>query len=424
MSTTKRPSIPAVPNDVTPALKRFFEAMKESIEVWDGKRGNDLDKVITVRDLIGSGMAKVRRYESGLSVDDGAAFEGVANIDFSVPPPLLNLTASGAFAAVFLSWDQVVYSNLSHVEIWRAAKNEQADDNFGNDIGKAVLVGSTSANVFMDYVAGSSAYFYWVRPVTTANVTGPFNATVGTEAQTNDDPSYILGVLNDSISESQLAESLESRIDLIDGTMPGSVSARILTEQQERVEGDTALAESVTTLQTVVGENSASIQQSALAIDGLSAQYSIKIDVNGYVAGYGLAVESSDAGQSSLFLVNADRFAIAHPNATGGAIPFIVDGGKVYLDTAVIKNASITSAQIDEVAANKISAGTVNVALTLNAAHINGGSLNINNRFIVNSQGSATIRSGTSGARLELVNNVIRVYDANGRLRVKIGNLA
>jgi hypothetical protein len=34
------------------------------------------------------------------------------------------------------------------------------------------------------------------------------------------------------------------------------------------------------------------------------------------------------------------------------------------------------------------------------------------------------VRSGVSGARLEIRNNVIKVFDASGVLRVKIGDLA
>ncbi len=52
------------------------------------------------------------------------------------------------------------------------------------------------------------------------------------------------------------------------------------------------------------------------------------------------------------------------------------------------------------------------------------GSININNKFMVDSAGVATIKSSTSGARLEMVNDVIRVYDENNILRVKLGNLA
>lgn len=60
-------------------------------------------------------------------------------------------------------------------------------------------------------------------------------------------------------------------------------------------------------------------------------------------------------------------------------------------------------------------------AITANLGSINAGSLNINNRFIVAADGTATIRSGTSGQRTEMDNQQVRVYDANGVLRVRLG---
>jgi hypothetical protein len=52
------------------------------------------------------------------------------------------------------------------------------------------------------------------------------------------------------------------------------------------------------------------------------------------------------------------------------------------------------------------------------------GSININNKFTVDSSGNAEIKSATSGARMEIKNNVIKVFDASGTLRVQIGDLS
>jgi hypothetical protein len=51
------------------------------------------------------------------------------------------------------------------------------------------------------------------------------------------------------------------------------------------------------------------------------------------------------------------------------------------------------------------------------------GSISINNKFIVDSSGNTTIRSATSGARMEVTNRAIKVFDSNGVLRVQIGDL-
>jgi hypothetical protein len=65
--------------------------------------------------------------------------------------------------------------------------------------------------------------------------------------------------------------------------------------------------------------------------------YKVKIDVNGYVSGFGM----SNDGSTSAFIIRADVFAIAPPDGLGDAvIPFIVDAqdNKVYIDNAYIRN--------------------------------------------------------------------------------------
>ena len=63
-------------------------------------------------------------------------------------------------------------------------------------------------------------------------------------------------------------------------------------------------------------------------------------------------------------------------------------------------------------------------AISANLGTITAGSLNINNAFIVDSSGNTTIRNATTGARLLIQNNVIKVYDSSGVLRVQIGDLS
>lgn len=82
----------------------------------------------------------------------------------------------------------------------------------------------------------------------------------------------------------------------------------------------------------------------------------------------------------------------------------------------------------DLIVANSIVASNLNVAqlsaISANMGSITAGSLSINNKFIVDSSGNTTIQSGTSGARLFIANNVIKVFDSSGVLRVKIGDLS
>jgi hypothetical protein len=76
------------------------------------------------------------------------------------------------------------------------------------------------------------------------------------------------------------------------------------------------------------------------------------------------------------------------------------------------------------VAADKIAVANLS-AISANLGSVTAGSIDIGGgKFAVDSSGNATIRSGTTGQRLEVTNNVIRVYDSSGVLRVKIGDLS
>ncbi|MDN5936625.1 MAG: DUF1983 domain-containing protein, partial [Nitrosospira sp.] len=105
------------------------------------------------------------------------------------------------------------------------------------------------------------------------------------------------------------------------------------------------------------------IQISATSIDGLEAQYTVKIDNNGHVSGFGLASAAAEDGTpQSHFIIRADDFAIVDPaDSTEGSeiYPFAVTGGTVYIDGAYIGDATIQSASIASLDADKITAGTI-----------------------------------------------------------------
>jgi len=114
-----------------------------------------------------------------------------------------------------------------------------------------------------------------------------------------------------------------------------------------------------------------------------------------------------------------------------------VDGGDISSNSIVtgsIATGAIKAAQIDAsaVTAGKIAAGSVTAdrmnvtqlsAIAANLGSITGGSLSINGKFVVDSSGNTTIKSASSGQRLVMQNNVIKVYDSSGVKRVQIGDL-
>ena len=100
------------------------------------------------------------------------------------------------------------------------------------------------------------------------------------------------------------------------------------------------------------------------SINGLYAQYTVKVDVNGRVSGFGLASSSTQSD----FAIRADKFYIAPPDGTGnGVSPFMVltssqtiNGTVVpagtYIQSAYIHNGSIDVAKINKASITSLSA--------------------------------------------------------------------
>jgi len=131
--------------------------------------------------------------------------------------------------------------------------------------------------------------------------------------------------------------------------------------------------------------------------NGLSSQYSVKINANGHVAGFGLASSSPTAGNTtSEFIVAADKFSIVDP-AGGTGVPVfttvtstqVVNGVTVqpgvYIDGLKVQDGSITNvklgnaivddAKISSVDAGKISSGTMDTG----RLNVDGATLDSNN---------------------------------------------
>ena len=194
-------------------------------------------------------------------------------------------------------------------------------------------------------------------------------------------------------------------------------SAAIISEQTSRINGDTAIANDVTALTTTVDGNTATIATQGTSINGLQAKYTVKVDVNGYVAGYGLAVDANTATPTSSFIILADKFAVVHPAQGLGTpkVPFVVSGGvvsmaNVAIDGALINNASIGSA--------KIASAAITSALIQDAAITNA---KIQNAAItdakISSLSATKITTGTLNAsRINL--DGLTLTNNNGILQV------
>lgn len=301
----------------------------------------------------------VQQFSGGGGQASGVDWGNISENPFNsntVLPRVKNFTASGAYRTITLTWDRLNNENFSYNAVFRSDVD---------DFGQAVLVGTTSADVYTDSVGNGQTKFYWVRSVSKAGVAGLLSSSA--TATTAVDQEYMLEQLQGAIAEAQLA---------------GSVNLLDMTE-------------------------------------------------SGYLAG----IRGANSGTSSQLIFAADRTAFVSSASAVSETPqylmvyqatdVVDDFGSVvipkglYLDTAFIKNASITDAKIGNLSADKISTGFL-AAERIQAGSINASKLSVSSLSAITAN-IGTLRTATTGARTEISDNRIQVFDANNVERIFIG---
>lgn len=289
----------------------------------------------------------------------------------------------------------------------------------------------------------------------------------------------VYDVATSDLSESDLNKSLRDKIALIDSNGTGSVNERIKNANEDRkreiqtlssrldtteqsvnetkgtvqvvqttltqATGDIkSLGERITTAQSTADGNTATVQAHARSINGLEAQYTVKVDVNGKVAGYGLATTPKNGTPESKFIVNADRFGIGAPGKAD-VFPFTVDtqqnrvgvnGELVVNGKAIVDRLNAGDIHGDKITANtlnanRLKAGSITAreigvdklsAISANMGDIRGGRMDLGNgRFVVENNGEVSLSSSDGQVGMKLINERLTVHDSRGYLRVIVG---
>jgi hypothetical protein len=200
----------------------------------------------------------------------------------------------------------------------------------------------------------------------------------------------------------------------------GDNYAAFEAEVQARADADSAEVTAREQLAAVVGDNTAAIETErgvrVSETGDLFGQYTVKVDLSGYVSGYGLASSVVNGVPSSEFIVRADAFAIGAPGqpSIGYTLPFVVQttpttiNGEsvpagVYINDAFIVNGSITNAKIADAAidnakiveldAGKITTGFLD-ATRIEAGSIDAAKIDTRNLTIKDAQGNILFGSG------------------------------
>ena len=195
----------------------------------------------------------------------------------------------------------------------------------------------------------------------------------------------------------------------------GDVNAEIDTVNQTIAQQDQAIANVETQLQTTVNDVTALVDEKLTANindDGTGeATASLRVGFTRqgvfYGAGVALGIAPDGAGAyTSNFLVQADKFAVYNaPDPSNNKLVFAIDNGQTFISDAFINYANITLAKVGSWFSSNYVAGSTGTRMAAD------GSFEING----NEPGNG---------RMNIVNNQINVFDANGVLRVRIGKLS
>lgn len=282
---------PSLTNDQK-NLRTSLHSIIETIQIREGKKGDILDKNVTLRELVSSGIVKIRK--GGISLGNGVNVDLVKPEDQIVltkPPKPTGVFASPGFDSIRIGWDaeSTDYGAHAYAEIWR-----HTSDN----IAQATLSGRAEFFTYSDNVDANTQYYYWVRFVSVYGVKGEFHAAAGIPAKTFVDPEKVLESLTDKIQTNHLAEELRDPL--------------------------------VETMDL----------------------WTAKVSLDEITAGIGLWIDPDTS--KSWCMVRANQFAFINPTDDGEVVPFYIDGNNIFMDTALIKTAAIKTAHIESLDVEKI----------------------------------------------------------------------
>ncbi|ECM3181150.1 DUF1983 domain-containing protein [Salmonella enterica subsp. enterica serovar Newport] len=179
-----------------------------------------------------------------------------------------------------------------------------------------------------------------------------------------------------STLQTQISTDITSKIEALQrasSTAEGSLTEK-LTQLSATVNGQGATVQDISRAQAMLNDTVAALKS-----------FRVQYQANGKAAIAGIQL-SATAVQSEILMM-ADRFAFLNPYNGSVVLPFLVQNGQVVLADTFVK------------------------------------SLNINDRFVVDTAGNVQIRDSARNVGMVLNNRAIKIFDDASRKRCQIGDL-
>ncbi|ECI4613647.1 host specificity protein J [Salmonella enterica subsp. diarizonae] len=179
-----------------------------------------------------------------------------------------------------------------------------------------------------------------------------------------------------STLQTQISTDITSKIEALQrasSTAEGSLTEK-LTQLNATVNGQVTTVQEISRAQAMLNDTVAALKS-----------FRVQYQANGKAAIAGIQLSATQT--QSEILMMADRFALLNPYNGSVMLPFVVQNGQVILADTFVK------------------------------------SLNINDRFVVDTAGNVQIRDSARNTGLSLNNRAIKVFDDYSRKRVQMGDL-
>lgn len=331
----------------------------------------------------------------------------------------------GIFSAGIVPVMRVTATSDTTFEFWYSGENQIVDASQIED--QAQFLGRASQWTLHGLKADTTYYLY----VRTRNAFGT-SGFVEVSGQASSDIPGMIDYIDEAIRDSTAFKNLQDGVDMnLEGQIQnalannaayehqwaqyGEVKADILIVRTTIADVDHALAELSTQVQAEIGDLTSAVSEKLTAevkSDGTaSAFYTLNLGIQRgsqfYNTGFSMGIEpDGSGGYKSTTVFAADQFGIYSGSEPGNyQKAFFVFNGQVFISSAFIQDGTITNAKIGNfIQSNNYVAGSQGWRID------KGGTLEMN--------------GATSGqGRLTLNNTRMDVYDQNGTLRVRIGQL-
>lgn len=300
------PALPTVRVDDA-SMQRFVNAVAEWIEVRSGARGDKFERAITVRDLVELGVVDPASLGRG-------ALRGPGEAAGQTEPSLIVETDQGKVRMTIEAFARSIMDTRLFRDLMLSLRDPKRFDGLPEAV-KQILTAD-----LLEEAAKRGAD---IRRLETKIQTETESLAVRVEEVTAALGNAVAGVRDTVFASATTSQASAGKITQISAAIgdPGTFTANGVTLEEAMF-------------------GIASLDQ------GLYGQYTLKINANNHIAGFGLAVEATGANQAtSAFIVAADKFAVVGAadtipdplNPPTNRVPFGVDtvNNTIYINGQV-----------------------------------------------------------------------------------------